>query len=95
MTGAPYAIPVPDLQWANAVHVTWPYDDELTADMTEEQRQSYEQARQEAETEAAKDRTVSGLANLAERAAWHRGRLTTAGGPAGTQVTWTVPRPPA
>jgi signal transduction histidine kinase len=35
----------------------------------------------------------SGLANLAERAAWHGGRLTTAGGPAGTEVTWTVPRP--
>ncbi len=35
----------------------------------------------------------SGLANLAERAAWHGGRLTTAGGPAGTEVTWAVPRP--
>ncbi|PRY41128.1 histidine kinase/DNA gyrase B/HSP90-like ATPase [Geodermatophilus tzadiensis] len=35
----------------------------------------------------------SGLANLAERAAWHHGRLATAGGPTGTQVTWTVPRP--
>ncbi|MEX5720454.1 GAF domain-containing sensor histidine kinase [Geodermatophilus maliterrae] len=35
----------------------------------------------------------SGLANLAERAAWHGGRMSTVGGPAGTEVTWTVPRP--
>ncbi|GAB3305603.1 GAF domain-containing protein [Geodermatophilus aquaeductus] len=35
----------------------------------------------------------SGLANLAERAQRRGGRLTTAGGPAGTEVTWTVPRP--
>ncbi|PWW22485.1 signal transduction histidine kinase [Geodermatophilus normandii] len=35
----------------------------------------------------------SGLANLAERAERRGGRLTTAGGPAGTEVTWTVPGP--
>jgi signal transduction histidine kinase len=35
----------------------------------------------------------SGLANLAERAQRRGGRLTAAGGPAGTEVTWTVPRP--
>ncbi len=33
----------------------------------------------------------SGLANLAERAERRGGRLTAAGGPAGTEVTWTVP----
>ena len=35
----------------------------------------------------------SGLANLAERAAWHGGRMSTVGGPAGTEVSWSVPRP--
>jgi two-component system, NarL family, sensor histidine kinase DevS len=35
----------------------------------------------------------SGLANLAERAERRGGRLTAAGGPAGTEVTWTVPGP--
>ncbi|MFC4695325.1 MULTISPECIES: sensor histidine kinase [Geodermatophilus] len=33
----------------------------------------------------------SGLANLAERAERRGGRLTATGGPAGTEVTWTVP----
>jgi two-component system, NarL family, sensor histidine kinase DevS len=35
----------------------------------------------------------SGLANLAERAERRGGRLTAAGGPSGTEVTWTVPGP--
>jgi signal transduction histidine kinase len=35
----------------------------------------------------------SGLANLAERAEHRGGRLTAAGGPDGTEVTWTVPGP--
>ncbi|NEM06746.1 GAF domain-containing protein [Geodermatophilus normandii] len=35
----------------------------------------------------------SGLANLAERAEHRGGQLTAAGGPAGTEVTWTVPGP--
>jgi signal transduction histidine kinase len=35
----------------------------------------------------------SGLANLADRAERHGGRLTTSAGPAGTQVRWSVPMP--
>ncbi|MGY1709986.1 GAF domain-containing protein [Geodermatophilus sp. SYSU D00758] len=35
----------------------------------------------------------SGLANLADRAERHGGRLTTSSGPAATQVRWTVPLP--
>jgi signal transduction histidine kinase len=35
----------------------------------------------------------SGLANLADRAERRGGRLTAAGGPAGTEVTWVVPWP--
>ena len=33
----------------------------------------------------------SGLANLADRAERHGGRLTASGGPSGTEVEWTVP----
>ena len=35
----------------------------------------------------------SGLANLADRAERRGGRLTASGGPSGTEVSWSVPRP--
>ena len=35
----------------------------------------------------------SGLANLADRAERRGGRLSTAGGPTGTEVRWVVPWP--